>query len=132
MQILKIVLEEIEAEFDRRIGTQLKIMAGLGDDVYRYGYGKSLEAYQQGKQFVTDIIRKHMNDDWILVTDHLPKEKINSVTSDFFEYQVTVKIDNVLDVRSYKFGKQHWWHGPEIMDKYVVAWRENPEPYRPE
>lgn len=34
--------------------------------------------------------------------------------------------------RNYKFGKQHCWHGPEIMDKYVVTWRENPELYRPE
>lgn len=56
------ILEEIEQEFDRRINTQLKIMAGLGDDIYRYGYGKSLEAYQQGKLFVEDIIRKYMND----------------------------------------------------------------------
>ena len=61
MQELEKILEEIEAEFDRRINTQLKIMAGLGDDVYRYGYGKSLEAYQQGKLFVEDIIRKHLS-----------------------------------------------------------------------
>lgn len=62
MQKLQKILEEINAEFDRRIGIQLKIMAGLGDDVYRYGYGKSLEAYQQGKLLVTEIISKHMND----------------------------------------------------------------------
>ena len=48
MQELDKILEEINAEFDRRIRTQLKITAGLSDDVYRYGYGKSLEAYQQG------------------------------------------------------------------------------------
>lgn len=46
MQELEKILEEIESEFERCIGTQLKIMAGLSDDVYRYGYGKSLEAYQ--------------------------------------------------------------------------------------
>lgn len=38
MRELEKILEEIEAEFDRRINTQLKIMAGLGDDVYRYGH----------------------------------------------------------------------------------------------
>ena len=65
MQELEKILEEIVSEFDRRIGIQLKIMAGLGDDVYRYGYGKSLEAYQQGKLLVTEIISKHMNDGWI-------------------------------------------------------------------
>ena len=69
------ILEEIEQEFDRRINTQLKIMAGLGDDIYRYGYGKSLEAYQQGKLFVIDIIRKHMNDGWIPVEKDLPKNE---------------------------------------------------------
>ena len=62
MQELEKILEEIEAEFDRHINTQLKIIAGLNDDVYRYGYGKSLESYQQGKLRVTEIIRKHMND----------------------------------------------------------------------
>lgn len=30
MGTLEKILEEIEAEFDRRINTQLKIMAGLG------------------------------------------------------------------------------------------------------
>ena len=63
MKELEKILAEIETEFDRRIGTQLQIMGGLGDDVYRYGYGKSLEAYQQGKLFVQDIIQKHMNGD---------------------------------------------------------------------
>lgn len=58
---LEKILEEIEAEFDRRIGTQLKIMAGLSDDVYRYGYGKGLEAYQQGKLLVEEIVRTHMD-----------------------------------------------------------------------
>ena len=72
MQELEKILKEIEAEFDRRIGTQLKIMAGLGNDVYRYGYGKSLEAYQQGKLFVEDIIRTHLNDGWIPVEKALP------------------------------------------------------------
>lgn len=63
MKELEKILAEIETEFDRRIGTQLQIIGGLGDDVYRYGYGKSLEAYQQGKLFVQDIIQKHMNGD---------------------------------------------------------------------
>ena len=75
MQELEKILREIEAEFDRRIDIQLKIMAGLGDDVYRYGYGKSLEAYQQGKLFVEDIIRKHMNDGWIPVEERMPTQE---------------------------------------------------------
>lgn len=82
MQELEKILEEINAEFDRRIGTRLKIIAGTNDDVYRYGYGKSLEAYQQGKLFVEDNIRKHMNDGWIPVERGLPEE--------YGEYLVTI------------------------------------------
>ncbi|HIR12527.1 MAG TPA: hypothetical protein IAB31_01230, partial [Candidatus Choladousia intestinavium] len=74
MQELEKILEEIEAEFDRRIETQLKIMAGLSNGVYRYGYGKSLEAYQQGKLLVAEIIRKHMDDNWIPVEEQMPED----------------------------------------------------------
>lgn len=74
---------------------------------------------------------KHMNDGWISVEERLPEEKVNPVSQDFYEYQVTAKFGNVKDVRHYKYGNGHWWHGPGIVDKYVIAWRENPEPYRP-
>lgn len=74
--------------------------------------------------------QKHMNDGWIPVSERLPEEKINPVTQDFFEYQVTAKFGNVEDVRHYNFGNGHWWHGSGIVDEYVVAWRENPEPYK--
>lgn len=70
---LKDILEEIEQEFDKHINTQLKIMSELEDDVYRYGYGKSLEAYQQGKLFVKDIICNHLNDGWIPADERLPE-----------------------------------------------------------
>lgn len=130
MQELEKILEEIEAEFDRHINTQLKIIAGLNDDVYRYGYGKSLESYQQGKLRVTEIIRKHMNDGWILVRERLPEEKVNPITQDFYEYQVTFYLDGESDVRYYKFGNGHWWNWGNIMDDYVIAWRERPEPYQ--
>ena len=72
------------------------------------------------------------NDGWIPVRERLPEEKVNSVSQDFYEYQVTAKFGNVKDVRHYKYGNGHWWHGPGIVDKYVIAWRENPEPYRTE
>lgn len=79
-----------------------------------------------------NIIRKHMNDGWISVDEQLPEEKVNPVSQDFYEYQVTAKFGNVKDVRHYKYGNGHWWNGPGIVDKYVITWRENPEPYRPE
>lgn len=53
------IFEKIIAEFDNRINTQLKVMAGLGDDTKRYGYGKSLEAYEQGKLIVENAIEEH-------------------------------------------------------------------------
>ena len=81
---------------------------------------------------IEDIIRKHMNDGWITVEERMPEEKANPVSQDFYEYQVTAKFGNVKDVRHYKYGNGHWWHGPGIVDQYVLAWRENPEPYRPE
>lgn len=66
---------------------------------------------------------------WIPCSDRLPEEKINPVTKDFYEYQVTFKSENVTDVRHYKFGNGHWWNGPGIMDEYVTAWREPLEAY---
>lgn len=71
-------------------------------------------------------------DGWIPVEVRLPEEKANPVSQDFYEYQVTAKFGNVKDVRHYKYGNGHWWHGPGIVDKYVIAWRPLPEPYRPE
>lgn len=66
---------------------------------------------------------------WIPCSKRLPKEKTNPITNDFCEYQVTFKSGEVTDIRHYKFGRGHWWNGPGIMDKYVVAWREPLEPY---
>ena len=129
MQELEKILEEIEAEFDRRIDIQLKIMAGLGDDVYRYGYGKSLEAYQQGKLFVEDIIRKYMNDGWIPVEERLPEEpKANPQ----FEGK---KIELYLvTVNGTKYPFRAFWNGKFFADGWskceVIAWRPLPEPYR--
>lgn len=76
-------------------------------------------------------LKNKKNDGWIPVEERLPEERVNPVSQDFYEYQVTVKFGNVKDVRHYKYGNGHWWHGPGIVDEYVIAWQENPEPYRP-
>ena len=135
MQELEKILKEINAEFDRRIRTQLKIMAGTNDDVYRYGYGKSLEAYQQGKLFVEDIIRKHMNNGWIPVEERSPAgyerigyDKIGN------KYMRRLEIAYMTDTIEYVHG---YYDGYKWMDKWydiienVVAWKIH-EPYRPE
>lgn len=79
----------------------------------------------------TERSEAHYNDGWIYCGDgkNLPEEKINPVTKDFCEYQVTFECDDVSDIRHYKFGNDHWWNGPEIMDKYVTAWRVPIKPF---
>lgn len=71
----------------------------------------------------------YYNDGWIPVKERLPEEKINPITSDFYEYQVTFKSEDVTDIRHYKFGRGHWWNGPQVMDKYVTAWRVPIKPF---
>ena len=139
MQELEKILREIEAEFDRRIDTQLKIMAGLGDDVYRYGYGKSLEAYQQGKLFVKEIIRKHMNDGWVSVDDKLPEDDVDVLIT-----YADIDDENYTDICITTYGYAYLggnkldfkeWRSPFEYFKTnykVIAWRPLPEPYRTE
>ena len=128
MQELEKILEEIEAEFDRRINTQLKIMAGLGDDVYRYGYGKSLEAYQQGKLLTEDIIRKHMNDGWIPVEKRLPEKKDVYLVTYHPCYWDNVHPDIAIGIDTFR-GKTTW---AKKKFQKVIAWKPLPEPYCPE
>ena len=132
MQELEKILEEIEAEFDRRIDIQLKIMAGLGDDVYRYGYRKSLEAYQQGKLFVEDIIRKHMNDGWIPVDERLPEEK-KSVLVQWEKYDRHLNATlTYLDVMWLDDAEEQVFETINgVPNGKVIAWRPLPEPYKP-
>lgn len=83
--------------------------------------------------FIADVIKEIKKQPkiggWIPCSERLPEEKINPVTNDFYEYQVTFKSDKVTDVRHYKFGRGHWWNCGQNMDKYVTAWREPLEAY---
>lgn len=56
MQPTAIDLNNVIAALDRRIGIQLNIVIGLNDPVYRYGYMKSMEAYQQCKLILEELI----------------------------------------------------------------------------
>ncbi len=66
---------------------------------------------------------------WIACKERLPEEKINPVTDDFYEYEVTFKQGDVIDIRHYKFGRGHWWNYGMLSDDCVIAWREHLEPY---
>lgn len=127
MQELEKILEEIEAEFDRRIDTQLKIMAGLNDDVYRYGYKKSLEAYQQGKLLVTEIIRKHMDDNWIPVEERLPEEDGFYLCT--MDGKIVGEEEPFTGLSEFENGL---WIDDDIDYRCIIAWQPLPEPYRPE
>lgn len=75
-------------------------------------------------------VRAENGGGWIPTADRLPEERINPITKDFYPYQCTFKNGDVYDVRFYQFGQGHWWHGLEIYDGHVTAWRERPEPYK--
>lgn len=112
-----------------------KILEEIDETIERYGKNPYIDEKVTdlcyGLNIAKDIIRKHMNDGWISVEERLPQEKVNPVSQDFCEYQVTARFEGLLDVRHYKYGRGHWWNGPGIVDQYVVAWRENPAPYKP-
>ena len=101
----------------------------------KHGYGAAAEAVQKEiygeREHGQETRNVPANDVWIPVDERLPEEKINPASQDFYEYQVTAKFGNVKDVRHYKYGNGHWWHGFSNVDKYVTAWRERPEPYQP-
>ena len=69
---------------------------------------------------------------WIPCSERLPEEKINPITQDYYEYQVTAVFGNEKCIRCYKFGNGHWWHGGIILDERVLAWMPSLEPYRKE
>ena len=117
MQVLKQILEEIE-NFKRQ--------------KYDPRQSKStdeLEILCLDK--IANIIGPCMEDDgWIPVEEGVPNEGENPITRDFYEYEVTFQSDNVCDIRHYKYGRGHWWHGGTIVDEYVTAWRPKPKPYQ--
>ncbi len=86
--------------------------------------------HRQLAEWLKELKRFKENSRWIPTAERLPEERINPITKDFYPYQCTFKNGDVYDVRFYKFGQGHWWHGSEIYDGHVIAWRERPEPYK--
>ena len=90
-----------------------------------------LNAYSQGYEDGTDnfynaaagIIRKHMNDGWILVEERLPED----------DRMVLVTCQTKKGIRSVNraYCDGAFWHGSGSMSG-VIAWRPLPDPYRQE
>lgn len=104
-----------------------KALINILEDVEQDGLLKICQIIE----LLEDQPKAYEDTGWIPVEERLPEGKVNPVSQDFYEYQVTAEFGNVKDVRHYKYGKGHWWHGPGIVDRYVIAWKERPEPYRP-
>lgn len=65
---------------------------------------------------------------WISVKDKLPEEKENPYTQDYQEILCVLKTRFGTDVRVYKFGKGHFWNGPQEIDRMISHWMPLPEP----
>ena len=127
MQKLEKILEEIEK------GTHTFELLGRDVDFVAIDW-------------VRDVIRKRMNDDWITVEKYgLPKEEgiyDLTVINGRGEY-VSVRWEFLSGV--HLSGQQHYVDGVhywadtyrgepinEFLSERVIAWRKKPEPYRPE
>lgn len=128
MQELEKILEEIDKATDEY---------GMVD----YINDEPVVSKNQAK----DIIRKHMNDGWILVEERLPdkeadkfiKEKLDGIGY-LYPCLLTYRSPNterIHVVRFYYDVYERWFvnAGEELCDKdRCIAWRPLPEPYRPE
>lgn len=118
MQELEKILEEIDQE---KKNAALSIRHTTG---YKAGQIRMAER-------IEEIIRKHMNDDWVSVEERLPEEPKENPE---FEGK---KIELYLvTVKGTKYPFRAMWNGKFFTDGWskcnVIAWRPLPEPYRPE
>ena len=82
MRKLENVLKELKVVFEHHIVKE------FNSDGYVCKY--SLNPWHTWHD-IEEVIRKHIDGDWIPVKERLPEEWINPITNDFYEYQVTAK-----------------------------------------
>ena len=142
MQELEKILEEIEQKIEKAEKIIVKPAHDKLDEVANDTAEAFIEAYKECQ----DIIRQHMNDDWITVEKYgLPKEEgiyDLTVINGRGEY-VSVRWEFLSGVhlsgqQHYVDGVHYWadnYRGDPInkfLSERVIAWRKKPEPYRPE
>lgn len=136
-------LEKILEEIDKEIAKERAICEDLEDT-------PGWRLYEKTMNRAKDIIRKHVNDDWIPVEVELPEQHEES--SDRFDPDTLAVIDTEYNMVSdlvqctvYDFEKDEyfvcddctvngkWCNFEEVTGTYkVIAWQPLPEPYRPE
>lgn len=109
MQELEKILEEIEK--------------AKGEPWYRLNNYDVRHKLDGAINRIVEIIRKHLNDGWILVEERLPED----------DRMVLVTCQTKRGIRSVNraYCDGAFWHGSGSMSG-VIAWRPLPEPYRPE
>lgn len=106
MQELEKILEEIDAH-----AIEFEIF-GTSDDYISVGWAK-------------DIIRKHMNDGWILVDkNNIPEAEI--LACDGYKNEL------IGYLRYNPDGEEFICESDECIMHQVTAWMPRPEPYKPE
>lgn len=117
----------------------------LWNDKPREVQDEDIANFNRDIEYLRDFIRKHMNDDWILVQERLPdkeadkfiKEKLDGIGY-LYPCLLTYRSPNterIHVVRFYYDVYERWFvnAGEELCDKdRCIAWRPLPEPYRPE
>ena len=84
-------------------------------------------------ELCVEIIRKHMNDGWILVEERLPEEK-KSVLVQWEKYDRHLNVTlTYLDVMWLDDADEKVFETINgVPNGKVIAWRPLPDPYRPE
>lgn len=131
MQELEKILEEIDKI---KVGPDTECRSEC--DLYDWSCGACVgECDEYIKERVKDIIRKHMNDGWILAEDQLPQ--IDDLSEYYDSVEVTMRNGTVTH-GCFRNDEGSWWivtidgsYRRALCDE-IIAWRPLPDPYRPE
>lgn len=116
MQKLEKILEEIKGVFEQNI---VKELNGDGT-VDKY----SLDPWHIWHD-IEEVIRKHIDDDWIPVNERLPEE--NGFYIATMDGEIVGQKESFVGLAEFENGK---WVDDEGDYKCVIAWRTLPEPYK--